>query len=103
MPRSRDPVVRIDSSTTATKAIAWQRDGTLVAVGRSPIPLSSPGNNLYEQDPEDWWRSACQALREVTSQIAPARIAALSISNQRETFVPLNSKGNAVRPAIVWL
>jgi sugar (pentulose or hexulose) kinase len=42
-------------------------------------------------------------LRMVTSAVDPERIAALAISNQRETFVPLNEFGHPVRPAIVWL
>ena len=98
-----DLVIGIDSSTTATKAIAWTRDGKVAAEGRGPIPLSSPGHDCYEQDPEDWWRSACAALREVCSRIDARRIAAVAISNQRETFVPLARDGRAVRPAIVWL
>ena len=52
-----DLVIGIDSSTTATKAIAWTPEGHAVAEGRAEIPLSSPEPNLYEQDPEDWWAS----------------------------------------------
>ena len=51
----RDLVIGLDSSTSATKAIAWTRDGLPVAEGRSPIPLASPAPNWYEQNPEDWW------------------------------------------------
>ena len=75
----------------------------MVGEGRSPIPLLSPANNWYEQNAEDWWRSACRALQELLRQVAPTRVAAVSISNQRETFVPLAEDGKAVRPAIVWL
>jgi xylulokinase len=96
-------VIGLDSSTTATKAIAWRRDGTIAGQGRSSIPLLSPANNRYEQDPEDWWRSACAALQELVQQVEPAAVAAISISNQRETFVPLGQDGAPVRPAIVWL
>jgi sugar (pentulose or hexulose) kinase len=99
----KDLVIGIDSSTTATKAVAWRRDGTLAGEGRGPIPLSSPANNRYEQDPEDWWRSTCEALRELLRGIDAQRVAAVAISNQRETFVPLNGQGVPVRPAIVWL
>jgi xylulokinase len=99
----KDVVVGIDSSTTATKAIAWGREGSVAGIGRSPIPLVSPGSNLYEQNPEDWWSSALAALWELLQQVPAARIAALAISNQRETFVPLDAKGVPVRPAIVWL
>jgi xylulokinase len=100
---AQDAVIGIDSSTTATKAIAWRRDGSIAGIGRSPIPLLSPGSSLYEQNPEDWWSSASAALRELLQQVPPERVAALAISNQRETFAPLDSKSEPVRPAIVWL
>ncbi len=100
---NRDVVIGIDSSTTATKAIAWTREGGVAGVGRGPIPLMSPERDRYEQDARDWWRSTAKALGELLEQVAPERVAALAISNQRETFVPLGATGEAVRPAIVWL
>ncbi len=100
---AKDVVIGIDSSTTATKAIAWRRDGSLAGTGRSAIPINSPGIDRYEQNPEDWWSSASAALNELLQQVSPERVAAVAISNQRETFVPLDSKGEPVRPAIVWL
>lgn len=96
-------VVGLDSSTTATKAIAWNRDGEAVASAREAISLSSPEPGYYEQDPGDWWGAACRALGAVAAQVDPKRIAALSVSNQRETFVPLDRGGGCIRPAIVWL
>ena len=98
-----DLVVGLDSSTTATKAIAWTRDGRLVAEARAPVPLARPAPDRYEQDPEDWWRAAVAALRSLTAAVDPARIAALGIANQRETFVALDAAGAPVRPAIIWL
>ncbi len=98
-----DLVIGIDSSTSATKATAWTNDGRLVAQGRAPIPMSNPGLDRFEQNPEDWWRSTVQALRSVCDQIDPKRIAALSISNQRETFALFHEDGRAVRPGMVWL
>ena len=103
MGTDKDVVIGIDSSTTATKAVAWKRDGRLAGIGRSPIPLVSPANDRYEQDPEDWWRSTCEALGGLFRELAPERVAAIAISNQRETFVPLGPQGVPVRPAIVWL
>ena len=99
----KDVVIGIDSSTTATKAIAWRRDGSVAGVGRGPIPLTSPGYDRYEQNPEDWWSAATKALRELFQRVKPERVAGLAIANQRETFVPLGPEGAAVRPAIVWL
>lgn len=99
----RQIVIGLDSSTTATKAVAWQPDGSVAGEGRSPIPLSRPAPDLYEQDPEDWWRSACEALRQLLERVDPDAVAAVAISNQRETFVPLADDGRCTRPAIVWL
>ncbi len=98
-----DLVIGIDASTTATKAIAWTRSGEAVAEGRAPVGLSSPKPNYYEQDPEEWWASARAALRAVTGAVDPARIAAVSVSNQRETFAPFGADGRALRPGMVWL
>jgi sugar (pentulose or hexulose) kinase len=103
MATGQDVVIGLDSSTTATKAIAWTLDGTIAGTGRAPIPLASPAPLRYEQNPEDWWSSACQTLNELLCQVDPARVASLAISNQRETFVPLGRGGEPMRPAIVWL
>jgi xylulokinase len=99
----RDLVIGLDSSTSATKAIAWTLQGLPLAEGRSPIPLTSPAADWYEQNPDDWWNSACAALRDLLERVSPARIAAIGISNQRETFVPLAADGRPVRPAIIWM
>ncbi|MBN2200765.1 carbohydrate kinase [bacterium] len=96
-------VIGLDSSTTAAKAIAFDAKGRIVSRASRPIPLSSPIPGAYEQNPEDWWASACGALAAVCRQVGPDRVEALAISNQRETFVALDGSGRPVRPAIVWL
>jgi xylulokinase len=96
-------VVGIDSSTTATKAIAWNISGKNIAEGVSPIPLFSPQLNYYEQDPDDWWSSLTESLQKLTHEVDTERICAISIANQRETFVGLDKSGKPVRPAIIWL
>ncbi|MGQ0564678.1 MAG: xylulokinase [Gemmobacter sp.] len=98
-----DLVIGLDSSTTATKATAWDRDGRLVATGRAPVPMQTPHPGWFEQDPEDWWGSTKAALRQLTAQVDPTRIAALAISNQRETFGLFAADGTPVRPGTVWL
>ena len=99
----RPLVIGLDSSTTASKALAFDAQGGVVAQSNVKIPLSCPQPGYFEQDPDDWWRSAARALSEVAQQINPGRIVALAVSNQRETFVPLDPTGTPLRPAIVWL
>lgn len=96
-------VIGLDSSTTSTKAIAFNKKGAVVANAHESISLSSPKPNYYEQDPYDWWLSTQKVLRKITQKIKPELITAIAISNQRETFVPLDKKGEYLRLAIIWL
>ena len=98
-----DLVVGLDCSTTSAKAIAFDRNGSIAAYASEAIPLHSPQANYYEQDPEEWWSAARGALKRITGEINPARIVALAVSNQRETFVALDEDGKQLRPAIIWL
>lgn len=102
-PDSESVVIGLDSSTQSTKAIAWNREGRMVAEGRASVPLANPRLGCFEQDPEDWWRACCLALRECVAQIGPERVVALAISNQRETIAFLDDEGASLHPAIVWL
>lgn len=96
-------VVGLDCSTTGSKAVAFDIRGRAAAQASEDFPLQSPQPGYYEQDPTDWWRSVQKSLRKITREIDPARIAALAVSNQRETFVALGRNGIPLRPAIVWL
>jgi xylulokinase len=99
----RDLVIGIDSSTTSTKAIAFDRRGKSVAEGRAPVPLSTPHPGWFEQDVADWTGAATKALKQLTRKIDSHRIAGLAISNQRESFAQFDSKGKALRPGTLWL
>jgi xylulokinase len=65
--------------------------------------MSNPHSGYFEQDPANWWASTITALRTVTTAVSPARIAALAISNQRESFGLFDEQGEALRPATLWL
>ncbi len=98
-----DLVIGIDSSTTATKAIAFDRHGRTLAEGRAAVPMSNPKPGWFEQDVDDWTGAAAKALKQLTKKIDAARIAAVSISNQRESFAQFDAKGKALRPGTLWL
>jgi xylulokinase len=98
-----DLVLGIDASTTALKAIAFDRSGRAVAESRVAYPTATPLPGWFEQDAEDWWRALAGAVRAIVSEVGAARIRALAIGHQRETFVLLDAAGRALRPAILWL
>ena len=99
----QDYVIGVDSSTTATKAVVWDRKGNTVAEGRATFPLAMPRPGWHEQDAEDWWRSTRDALREVVSKVDPKRIRAIGLTHQRESFVCLGEDDRPLRAAMLWL
>ncbi|MDI9548305.1 MAG: FGGY family carbohydrate kinase [Chloroflexota bacterium] len=56
-----------------------------------------------EQDAEDWWASACAALRARLSRIDVRQVEALAVTHQRESFVPVDGEERPLRHAILWL
>lgn len=95
-------VIGVDSSTTACKAIAWNRRGTAVAEARASYPLLHPEPDWHEQRAEDWWSSLCQALGDLLCKVNASNIEALCITHQRESFVPVDQDGRPLRQAILW-
>jgi xylulokinase len=98
-----DLVIGIDSSTTATKAIAFDAKGRIVAEGRAPVPLSNPHPGWFEQEVSDWTGALTKALKQLTRKIDARRVAGLAISNQRESFAQFDSRDRALRPGTLWL
>jgi len=96
-------VIGLDSSTTGTKAVVYDKKGNLIKRVAENLTLSSPEPNYFEQDATEWWNTAKYVLKQISNEINPKRIEAIAISNQRETFVPLDKEGNSLRPAILWL
>ncbi len=103
MPTNARYVIGIDSSTQSVKAVAWDRDGNPRATGRAPLQISQPAPLLAEQDAPDWWTATIIALRAVLAEVDPADIDGIAISNQRETMVLLDERGDPLAPATLWL
>jgi sugar (pentulose or hexulose) kinase len=98
-----DLVLGIDCSTTASKAVAWDRNGVAVAEGRAPLHLQTPHPGWGEQDANQWWDATTKATRQVMSRVNPQRIASICVTHQRETFVPVGPTGTPLRNGILWL
>jgi xylulokinase len=98
-----DLVLAIDCSTTASKAVVWDRDGIPVAEGRAPLELQTPQPGWGEQDARQWWDATVEATRQVMTHVDSRRIASLCVTHQRETFVPVDDAGNPLRNGILWL
>lgn len=96
-------ILGIDVGTTGTKTILFSEDGSLVAHSYRSYPLSNLKVGHSEQNAEDWWRAIVETVREVTEGRGISdSVAAISLSTQGGTVVPVDKNGTPLRPAIVW-
>ena len=98
-------VLALDQGTTSSRAIVFNHDGAIVSVAQQEFPQIYPTPGLVEHDPEAIWSSQLAVAREAMSKAGAtaADIAAIGITNQRETAIVWEkSTGKPVFNAIVW-
>src|ERR1700761_5877190 len=98
-------ILAFDSGTTSVRAIVFDHDGQILSVAQKEIRQVFPKPGWVEQDPQEIWFSQITVGVEALgrARIRPSDIAAVGITNQRETTVIWDKKtGDAVYNAIVW-
>jgi xylulokinase len=95
----------IDVGTSSVKAALVDPQGTVHAVGHAEYPLHHIRPAWVEQDPEDWWRGTCQAVREALAKVPQGaeRVLGLAVSCQAPTLLALDRSGRPLRPAMIWM
>jgi len=95
----------IDQGTTSTRFIIFDSTGRIVSVSQKEHEQIYPKPGWVEHDPEEIWRRTHEVMIEAMQQrgVRPKDVAAIGITNQRETTIVWNRKtGVAVYNAIVW-
>ena len=95
----------LDQGTTSSRAIIFNHDGKVVASAQKEFTQIYPKAGWVEHDPMEIWGTQSGVAREVLEKtgIKPTEIAAIGITNQRETTVVWEkSTGKPVYNAIVW-
>lgn len=98
-------IMSLDQGTTSSRAIIFDHDGKIVATSQKELTQIYPKAGWVEHDPMEIWGTQSGVAREVleTAGIKPQEIAAMGITNQRETTVVWDRKtGKPVYNAIVW-
>lgn len=96
-------ILALDQGTSSSRAIVFDSDSRQIAVSQKEFPQQFPRNGWVEHDPEDIWESQKCVMEEVVRQVGAGNIAAIGITNQRETTVVWDAEtGKAVCNAIVW-
>jgi glycerol kinase len=95
----------IDEGTSSARAIVFSEAGEILAIGRRNFSLYYPQPGWVEQEAEEIWQAQYEAVQEALrgAGLTPERIAAVGITNQRETVVAWDRKtGRPLHRAIVW-
>jgi len=97
-------ILALDQGTTSSRAIAFGRDGRPVASAQQPFEQRFPSPGHVTHDPEAIWSSQLEVAQRVVRDVGgPARIAAIGITNQRETTIVWDrATGVPIAEAIVW-
>ncbi|MGB2894246.1 MAG: glycerol kinase GlpK, partial [Albidovulum sp.] len=98
-------VLAIDQGTTSSRAILFDKAMRVTAVAQEEFPQHFPASGWVEHDPSDLWSSVAATTRAVIekARIDARKIAAIGITNQRETTLVWDRKtGEPIHRAIVW-
>lgn len=95
----------MDVGTGGTRAVVIDATGSLISGASSEhAAFRTPHPGWAEQDPEDWWRAAQEAIRFalVASPEPHEPIAAIGLTGQMHGAVMLDADGQVLRPALIW-
>src|SRR5215472_13822666 len=95
----------IDQGTTSTRFMVFDRAGKVMACAQKEHRQIFPRAGWVEHDPEEIWQRTQEVVVEAMQQrgLAPRDLAAIGITNQRETTIVWNGKtGKPVSNALVW-
>ena len=98
-------IMALDQGTTSSRAIIFNHAGEIIKVAQNEFTQIYPKPGWVEHDPMEIWGTQSGVIREVleTAGIRPTEIAAIGITNQRETTVVWDKNtGRPVYNAIVW-
>jgi len=98
-------ILALDQGTTSSRAIVFDHNGSIRAVAQKEFKQIFPQAGWVEHDPQEIWQSQLETAREVLAQadLTAADVAAIGITNQRETTVVWDrATGAPIHNAIVW-
>ena len=96
-------IAALDQGTTSSRAILFNQNGEIAARAQYPFRQIYPQPGWVEHDPMEIWASERRALAEITTHIDDKQVAAIGITNQRETTILWDRRtGEPIHNAIVW-
>ncbi len=98
-------LIGLDIGTTAVKAGIFEATGRQLAAVGQEYRIDHPAPDRAEIDAEAYWTATVAAIRRAlgVAGVDPARVAAMAVSSQGETVIPVDARGRPLGPAVVWL
>lgn len=98
-------ILGIDIGTTNVKSVLFTLDGSILTQESAEYLTFFPQSGWAEQDSEQWWEATVKTISQITSMFKTDKheIAAVGISSQAPTILPLDVKGNPLRNALIWM
>lgn len=95
----------LDIGTTAVKAAAFDEEMEQLGMVIREYTLDTPKPDFVELDPEVYWESAVDGIRQILActGVRPEEVACITCTTQGETLILLDEVERVIRPAIVWL
>ena len=93
-----------DLGTSGDKATLYAESGARLGSATVAYPANFFNGCWAEQEPDDWWRAVCVSTRQLLAETKadPADIAVVALSGQMMGSTPVDAKGNALRPSILY-
>jgi len=98
-------ILALDQGTTSSRSIVFDRSGRIKAVAQKEFPQIFPKPGWVEHDPEAIWKTQLATAKAALKKagLTAGKIAAIGITNQRETTLMWNREtGKPIHNAIVW-
>ncbi len=96
-------IMAIDQGTTGSRVVLYDKSGKKIQSSYEEFPQHFPKPGWVEHDPHDIWKSVNNSIQSVLKKVPSCEIAAIGITNQRETTVLWDREtGRPVHNAIVW-
>jgi xylulokinase len=93
-------VLGIDVGTTGLKAVALERERGIIAQAERPHELLSLHPGWAEEEPERWWATTLEAIRELLNVVPAHEIAAIGVSGMVPAMLLLDAEGKPLRRSI---
>lgn len=95
----------IDIGTSACKVAIFDKEGNVVAAENRDYDVYYPQPGWAEQNPEEWWRAVCSAVKNALKKgkIDPEAIAGIGIDGQSWSAIAVDKAGNVLTNTPIWM